>query len=134
MKYTKELLINHVNECFVNSDRNESKLSADILSMEGMSGTKTRHLYNNICSLSGANYLEIGVFRGSTFCSAIYGNNIKATGIDNWSSPYLMPNGVSQKMTSYLRSQPSDPKEEFLTNVKKFGNVENNFSMILKNK
>ena len=80
---------------------------------------------NNICNIDGANYLEIGVFRGSTFCSAIYGNNIKSTGIDNWSSPYLMPSGISQKMNSYIKDKGTDPKEEFLGNVKKFGKVEN---------
>lgn len=85
MRYTKELLINHVNECFANSDNEKSKLSTDILQMEGMSGSKTRHLYNNICSLNEANYLEIGTWKGSSFISAIHKNNINCLAVDNWS-------------------------------------------------
>ena len=59
MKYNLEQLINHVNLSVENSNNNISKLTSEILSMYGMSGNKTRHLYNNICSLNGANYLEI---------------------------------------------------------------------------
>ena len=28
--------------------------------MEGMSGKKPRHFYNNVCSMNDARYLEIG--------------------------------------------------------------------------
>ncbi len=117
--------IKHIENSIEWGELEVSKLTLDILNIQGITSNKVKCLLNNICNIDGAHYLEIGVFRGSTFCSAIYGNNIKATGIDNWSSPYLMPSGVSQKMTSYLRNQSNDPKEEFLSNVKKFGNVEN---------
>jgi hypothetical protein len=50
-----------------------------------MSGNKTRHLYNNICNLNNAHYLEVGTWKGSSFISALYKNNIKATCIDNGS-------------------------------------------------
>ena len=117
--------IKHIEDSIQWGELEVSKLTLDILNIQGITSNKVKCLLNNICNIDEANYLEIGVFRGSTFCSAIYGNNIKATGIDNWSSPYLMPSGVSQKMNFYLRDKQNDPKEEFLTNVKKFGNVDN---------
>lgn len=116
--------IKHIEDSLYWAENEVSKLTLDIINIQGITSNKVKCLLNNICNIDDANYLELGVFRGSTFCSAIYGNNIKATGIDNWSSPYLMPSGVSQKMSFYLRDQSNDPKEEFLSNVKKFGNVE----------
>jgi hypothetical protein len=82
------------------SENNESKISQEILDLEGMSGNKTRHLYNNLCDLDGANYLEVGTWKGSSFVSSIYQNNIKSIAIDNW-------------------SEFDGPKNEFLENVNK---------------
>jgi hypothetical protein len=73
--------IKHIDNCF---ELETSKLPDNILSMEGMSGRRTRHFYNNICSIGG-NYLEIGCWKGSSTCSALYGNSVNATVIDNWS-------------------------------------------------
>ena len=54
--------------------------------MDGMSGRKYRYLINNLVEgLPDARYLEVGSWAGSTACSAIYGNNVKATCIDDWS-------------------------------------------------
>lgn len=100
MKYTLESLITHVEQSLINSDGNLSKLTQEILDLEGYSGNKTRHLYNNICSLKGANYLEVGTWKGSSFISAIYKNEINAIAIDNW-------------------SEFDGPKEEFVSNVNK---------------
>jgi hypothetical protein len=101
MKYTLEQLINHAKSSVDNANNNISKLTSDILSMDGMSGNKTRHLYNNICSLNDANYLEIGTWKGSSFISAFYNNEINPIVIDNW----VEFNG---------------PKSEFISNVNKF--------------
>lgn len=53
--------------------------------MSGMSGLQTRHLYNNLGNLTGATYLEIGTYTGSTLISALYNNQIQAFGVDNFS-------------------------------------------------
>jgi hypothetical protein len=98
MKFNLEQLIEHCRSSVDNSNNNISKLTSDILSMDGMSGNKTRHLYNNICSLNNANYLEIGTWKGSSFISAFYKNEINPIVIDNW----VEFNG---------------PKEEFISNV-----------------
>lgn len=96
-----DFLINHAEKAYENSEKGISKLTNEILSMEGMSGEKTRHLYNNICNLDNANYLEIGTYKGSSFISSIYKNNINSIAIDNW-------------------SEFNGPKNEFINNVNSF--------------
>jgi hypothetical protein len=64
----------------------ETKLSPEVLGMVGMSGRKYRSFVNNLIGqLSVPRYLEIGSWRGSTLCSAIFGNDVEAVAIDNWS-------------------------------------------------
>jgi hypothetical protein len=62
------------------------KVSADdVLALDGMSGRKYRIFINNLIgSIEGARYLEVGVWMGSTLCSAIYKNKVRALAIDNW--------------------------------------------------
>jgi len=109
MKYSLEFLINHCKNSFELAEKKQSKLTNDILNMEGMSGNKTRHFYNNICNLDNVNYLEIGTWMGSSFISATYKNNINSIVIDNW-------------------AEFNGPKDIFFSNVKKFcGEVPLNF-------
>lgn len=62
-----------------------SKLTEDILNIQGMSSDKVRHLLNNIGSL-GRTYLEVGCWRGSTLISSTFQNNFEEiTAIDNFS-------------------------------------------------
>lgn len=91
----------HVYRSIENSNNNISKLTIDILEMEGMSGKKTRHLYNNLCSLPNINYLEVGTWKGSSFISAAYENNMNSIVIDNW-------------------SEFGSVKQEFLNNFEKY--------------
>lgn len=66
-------------------EKEHSNLPDWILEMDGMSGRKYRHFINNLIdSLDDSRYLEIGCWKGSTSCSAIYGNDVKAYCIDNW--------------------------------------------------
>ena len=62
-----------------------SKIPHDITYLKGFSSPKIRHLLNNLCSYGPCNYLEIGIFTGSTFIPAIFKNECKAIGIDDWS-------------------------------------------------
>lgn len=80
-----DLLKRHICTAVENADNCKSKLPIEVLEMEGMSGRKTRHLYNNICDLSFARYLEVGTFKGSSFISAFYRNVVDCICIDNWS-------------------------------------------------
>jgi len=80
----------HVNAALAWSDINKSNLTPEILDIDGMAGSKTRHFYNNMCSLilpdRRTTYLEVGVLIGSSFISALYGNeHVHGVAIDNWS-------------------------------------------------
>jgi hypothetical protein len=66
---------------------NKGQMDDEIYRVEGFCGRKFRLLLNNLVrEMSGdARYLEVGIFKGATFCPVICGNSVKATGIDNWS-------------------------------------------------
>ena len=93
--------IKHVKHALNNAENKISKISQEIKSMEGMTGEKTRHFYNNLLSCDDARYLEIGTWKGSSVCSAMYGNDADVICVDNW----LLFNG---------------PKDEFINNLNKF--------------
>lgn len=92
-------------------------LNNELLNCEGMTGTKTRHLYNNICSLQNktnikVNYLEIGTWYGSSTCSMLFNNTINdSLFIDNW-------------------SQFGGYQSKFIENINKFKTKDTNYSLI----
>ncbi len=94
-------LIEHTKCSIQSAFGNKSKLNNQVLQIEGKSGNKTRHLYNNICNIPGARYLEVGTWKGSSFISAMYSNNIEGICIDNW-------------------SEFDGPRDEFEENVRTF--------------
>ncbi len=77
--------INHINISFNNAEKNISKICNDIINIDGMSGIKTRHFYNNLLSMDDSRYLEIGTWKGSSVCSAMYRNKASVICIDNFS-------------------------------------------------
>lgn len=80
-----EKIIEHIRYSLENAANGCSKLTNEILEFPGMSGFKTRHFYNNICSMDNCRYLEIGTWHGSSSISAMYNNNLNAIFIDNYS-------------------------------------------------
>ena len=82
--YKENNMIAHLIKSIENARNGYSNLPAWILAMEGMSGARNRHFYNNICSKPGLNYLEVGCWKGSSTCSALHGNSINATVVDNF--------------------------------------------------
>jgi hypothetical protein len=63
-----------------------TKLGPEVLAMPGMSGRKYRCFINNLIEqLPAPHYLEVGSWAGSTLCSAVFGNDVDAVAIDNWS-------------------------------------------------
>ena len=91
--YSKKVMdkIFHVIKSFYLAFHGKSQIDGNtedgqyILNYQGMSGKKTRHLYNNIMNNEDVKYLEIGTWYGSSSISAIYQNDIQALFIDNWS-------------------------------------------------
>lgn len=80
------LLADAVERAFEKALQRKSKLPQEILNLPGMSGQLYRHFINNLIEdLPDARYLETGSFTGSTMCSAIFGNDLRAYAIDNWS-------------------------------------------------
>lgn len=83
-----KLVVQHVQSSIRKADKGISKLDTSVLTLEGMSSAKNRHLLNNLCNRPHTRYLEIGVWMGSTWVAALYDNkeNIEdAIAIDNWS-------------------------------------------------
>ena len=83
-----QFLIEHVKRSIKNAEVGKSNLTKEVLHLSGLSSSKVRHLLNNLCTLPNSYYLEIGVYQGSTFISALYNNTntlIDAIAIDNWS-------------------------------------------------
>ena len=106
------ILVKKVKEAFADALEYKSKINTDILSLSGMSGKKYRMFINNLIGLlDDARYLEIGVWAGSTFCSAINQNKVKAIAIDNW-------------------SEYGGPKDTFFGHVEKFKNENVDFKFI----
>lgn len=70
--------------------KNDLTLNEELLQYPGMTGTKTRHLYNNICNLYSrkgipVRYLEIGTWYGSSSIAMLFKNHIEdSLFIDNW--------------------------------------------------
>ncbi len=51
----------------------------------GMSGQRYRRFINHLIgALEHPSYLEVGLWAGSTLCSAIARNHVRAVGVDNW--------------------------------------------------
>lgn len=97
---------NHLEKSLEDALNNNSKINDQILNVDGMTGKMTRHFYNNLCSIQDCRYLEIGCFKGSSTCSAMYKNTIFSTSIDNW-------------------SEFGGPKDIFHKNFKKFMGLNN---------
>jgi methyltransferase family protein len=65
---------------------NRGLMDPRVHEVDGFSGRKHRLFLNNlIAAMEQPRYLEIGIFRGATFCAAVSNNKLRATGVDNWS-------------------------------------------------
>lgn len=85
--------------------------------LQGMSGQRFRALLNKLAQIQiSGSYLEIGTFKGSTACSALYQNQRSAILVDNW-------------------SEFGGPKMTAFTNLSKFcqNQIFNSLSQHLKN-
>jgi hypothetical protein len=95
-------LVATVKYAFAEALAERGTIDAGVLKIEGMSGRKFRFFLNNLIRLlPDPRYLEVGSWQGSTLCSAINGNTVRATAIDNW-------------------SEFGGPRDAFLANVSTF--------------
>jgi hypothetical protein len=110
----KEEAIELVEKSILNGENKNSKLNDDVLSIQGMSSPKFKHFLNNICSNPDNRYLEIGTFKGGTFISALWKNEMNKTpvAIDNFSEFFDIDN--------YNKKNDINPRECFHINTNKF--------------
>ena len=77
-------MVKHVMRCLEKADRFESGLSPEALMVPGLTSLKIRHFLNNLNSIP-MDYLEIGLHKGGTFVSSLFGNQPQsAVACDNW--------------------------------------------------
>ncbi len=86
-----------------------TSLASGCFNIPGMSGRKTRIFLHELVGAVGGRYLEIGVWAGSTFCSALNKSTTNQYSIacDNW-------------------SEFGGPKDKFFANLNEFVDLENN--------
>ena len=74
-----------IKKAFDDALSNQHNLDNFVLTLDGMSGYGYRKFINNLVRLTpDARHLEIGVWKGSTTCAAMWKNKCKVTAIDNW--------------------------------------------------
>lgn len=84
-------IIAHVDNSIARALRGESLLTEKELAIQGFSTPTQRHLWNNLMN-EFINYVEVGVYGGGSFFSAIKGNkHLTAIGIDNFSQDFHNP-------------------------------------------
>ena len=77
----------HIDNSIQRALRLESNIDKSILDIRGFSTPTMRHLFNNICNVKNAKYLEIGLYCGATFCSS-FNNETISVGIENFSQSF----------------------------------------------
>jgi hypothetical protein len=82
-------LSDQIDFAYHSAENYSSDLPKSIFDIEGMSSKKNRIFLNTIGKISAVmptNYLEIGVWKGSTFIAANYNNKfVKSVAVDDWS-------------------------------------------------
>lgn len=67
------------------ADNERSKITEREKELYGLTSVRLKAFLNNLCAKDNINYLEIGVYKGSTLLSALLGNEkTKAVGIENF--------------------------------------------------
>ena len=94
-------LVEHAKRCILQVKCGLHTLPKEIHDYTGYTGRYTREFYNKICSFENCSYLEIGTWFGSSSISALYGNSVTATFIDNWSQFGGDKNTLIQALEKY---------------------------------
>jgi hypothetical protein len=105
----EDQIIAHVEQCIADAENGTSKLTPQVLSIDGMSSPKVRHFLNHLCSMPDTRYLEIGCFKGSTWIAALYKNQgtiSSATAIDDWSEFGGPKNAFEKNCAMFLTNVP----------------------------
>ena len=112
MKNNHVNLIDGVKNALRNAKNEKSKLSKETLNIPGLTSHKVKHFVNNVCEIPDCSYMEIGVYQGAIFASALENNQIVATAIDNWSDTSNVP-----MRDIDIKAEKGDTKNIFLRNI-----------------
>src|SRR3989304_1141005 len=112
---TVEELTAHVIESITASERMKSRIPEEVAQLRGFSSPKIRHFLNNLCSFGECKYLEIGTWSGSTLIPAMYGNDVEAMAIDNFSQfgPEQHADGFDAKKVLYANIKRFLPDRKY---------------------
>lgn len=99
-------MLKYIQSAIECSNNRMTKLNSKAKLMRGMSSFKVRIFLNKLLEMPNSRYLEIGVWQGSTFYSALYGNSPDfAVAIDNFSgfqgSEETFLNNLNDVVTKY---------------------------------
>lgn len=83
--FKKTSLTKAVYDAFYESIALDHKLTDEMLMIPGMSGRKFRYFLNNLIpKVDNPRYLEVGCWKGSSVCAAMFKNQLRAICVDNW--------------------------------------------------
>ena len=99
----------------------DGSLGAEVLEILGFTSPKVKHLLNNLCNFDGCSYLELGVWAGATFCSAIYNNDIHAVAIDKFGNgaTTMCPISINAQVWENLKGTVPI-RDQCISNIKKY--------------
>jgi hypothetical protein len=93
----------------------QSKLTQEVLSIEGMSSSKFRHLLNNLVD-SKTRYLDIGTWKGSTVISALYNNTPEFyITVDDWSCHGNCTKDFYKNFRNLIKQEPNFLNQDSFT-------------------
>ena len=91
-----------INAAFEDAMAMRGRLREDAFQIEGFSGRKFRTFLNGLIQeVPNPRYLEIGLYHGASFCPAIYRNQVKAVGIDNWTEFHGTPDTFHRNLAAF---------------------------------
>jgi hypothetical protein len=135
--------MNKYTEAFIDAalelaDNGASKISDRERELFGLSSVRLRNLLNNLCSKPDTNYLELGVYKGATLISALFGNiQTKAIGVENYryderEPKKWAPNGtIWENIKSQLKDNISRYKDlDLSVNINNITLLEDSFENI----
>ena len=124
---SKNRFAEQINESLKKAEKQQSKLNDEILSISGLTSNKVKHFINNLVEMSDSRYLEVGLYQGSIFSSALYQNDhAYFVGVDNFETDELKP---MRDMDEWV-SIPGSAKTLLYQNISKTKNK--NFKIIDK--
>ena len=113
---TKVNLADAVKKALSSSKAKISKINNDVKALPGLTAEKVKHFVNKLCELPEARYLELGVFQGAIFSSALYNNTIYAIAVDNWQGKNTAP----ARPEVNIKAEVGNDREIFVKNLRKY--------------